>query len=81
MPDSFYLDTDNGSHECRIIASLYSNKRKKHYLVYEYVNGPQEDIYVSSYNPDDTEDDCLMDITDENEMMEIEKLLNEYMEE
>lgn len=80
MPETFFLDTENGSQECRIITSLYSETRKKHYLIYEYIDGPQEEIYVSSYNPDDEEDDRLEDVTNEEEMQEIEALLEEYME-
>ena len=51
MPETFFLDTENGSQECRIITSLYSETRKKHYLIYEYIDGPQEETYISSCGP------------------------------
>ena len=43
MEDTFFLDTTEGSIECRVITNLYSEKRKKHYLVYEYV----DDLFYS----------------------------------
>ena len=53
MEDTFFLDTNEGSIECRVITNLYSEKRKKHYLVYEYVDEKNDDLYVSSYDPED----------------------------
>jgi len=81
MPEKFILDTDTGSEECRIITSLYSETRKKHYLIYEYVNQLSDDIYVSSYDPDCDEDYELCDVTDEEEINEVAALLEEYLQE
>lgn len=79
MNNIFDLETPTGSKECRIITSLYSETRDKHYLVYEYVDGSDDALFVSSYNP--ASEECeLDDIKDEQELKEIEELLEDEME-
>ena len=81
MPEKFILDTDEGSFECRILTSLYQEKKKKHYLVYEYVDNSNDDIYVSEYDPDSEEDDYILnDVSDPQELEEVSKLFEEFME-
>ncbi len=81
MPEKFILDTDEGSFECRILTSLYHEERKKHYLVYEYVDNSNDDIYVSEYDPDSEEDDYILnDVSDPQELEEVSKLFEEFME-
>lgn len=75
--ETFYLETEEGSKECKIITSMYSETRKKYYLIYEYVESDTEEIYVSSYEPD-KEDGILKDIEDEQELQEITKFLEEF---
>ena len=42
---------------------------------------PSEDIFVSIYDPDSDEDDYeLLDVTNDTELDEVAKLLEEYME-
>ena len=53
-------------------------RRKKYYVIYEAENN-EDEIYVSSYNPTD-EDGELLDVTDEEELAEIRKFLEEYGE-
>lgn len=77
MEDTFFLDTDNGSVECRVITNLYSDKTKKHYLVYEYVKS-DDNLYVSSYDPDD-ESNTLNDVS-EDELDEVMNLFEDMME-
>lgn len=77
--DRFYLDTEEGIVECQIITKIYSEERKKHYLIYEYVENESQDIYVSSYNPEDKEGN-LNDVTNEQELEEITKFLEEFEE-
>lgn len=77
--DRFYLDTEEGSIECQIITNIYSEERKKHYLIYEYVENESQYIYVSSYNPEDKEGN-LNDVTNEQELEEITKFLEEFEE-
>ncbi|MBR1679406.1 MAG: DUF1292 domain-containing protein [Bacilli bacterium] len=82
MPEKFYLDTDEGSEECKIITSLYSEKRKKHYLIYQPVEKKTEEIYVSIYDPDSDEEDYeLIDVVDEDELEEVASLLEEFYDE
>ena len=82
MPEKFFLDTQEGSEECRIITSLYSEKRKKHYLIYQPVEKKTEDIYVSEYNPDSEEEEYdLIEVVDEEELEEVAKLLEEFYDE
>ena len=76
--DTFYLDEDGQSILCHIITTMFSEKRKKYYVIYEAENNADE-IYVSSYNPTD-EDGELLDVTDEKELAEIQKFLEEYGE-
>lgn len=78
MKDTFFLDTNEGSIECRVIANLYSEKRKKYYLVYEYVNKESEDLFVSSYEPED-ETNTLNDINDPAELKEVTELFESMM--
>jgi len=75
--ETFFLETEEGSKECKIITSMYSETRKKYYLIYEYVEKLTDEIYVSSYEPD-AEDGVLNDITDEKELEEITKFLEEF---
>ncbi len=77
--DKFFLDTEGKSIECQIITSLYDEKRKKHYIIYEYVNSPTDEVFVSSFDPEDKEG-LLHDIIDEEELEEIKKFLEEYDE-
>ena len=81
MPDIFYLETPEGTEECKIITSLYSEKRKKHYLIYQPVKKTNDDIFVSSYDPDSEEDYDLIDVRDEEELEEVAKLLEEFYDE
>ncbi len=76
--ETFYLDEDGQSILCHIITTMFSEKRKKYYVIYEAENNTDE-IYVSSYNPTD-EDGELLDVTDEKELAEIQKFLEEYGE-
>ena len=48
--ETFYLDEDGQSILCHIITTMFSEKRKKYYVIYEAENNADE-IYVSSYNP------------------------------
>ena len=57
---------------------MFSEERKKYYVIYEAENN-EDEIYVSSYNPTD-EDGELLDVTDEEELAEIRKFLEEYGE-
>lgn len=77
MNDTFFLDTDTGSVECQVITSFYSEKTKKYYLVYEYVNDESDEMYVSAYDPED-ESNTLNDVSSE-ELEEVANLLNEEM--
>ena len=77
LDETFFLDTSDGSHECQVITSIYSETRNKYYLIYEYVDQDTEDIFVSSYDPND-EEALLKDITDEKELEEIASFLEEY---
>ena len=82
MPEKFFLDTENGSEECRIITSLYSEKRKKHYLIYQPIDKPTDDIFVSSFDPDSEEDEYdLLDVSDDEELEEVAQLLEEFYDE
>lgn len=74
--ETFILDTDTGSEECRIITTMFSETRKKYYVIYEYVENPS-DIFVSSYDPTD-EEGILEDVTAEDELKEIIEFLEEY---
>ncbi len=74
--ETFILDTDTGSEECRIITTMFSETRKKYYVIYEYVENPS-DIFVSSYDPTD-EEGILEDVTAEDELKEITEFLEEY---
>ncbi len=78
MEDTFFLDTNEGSIECRVITNLYSEKRKKHYLVYEYVDEKNDDLYVSSYDPED-ETNTLNDVSDSDELREVTELFESMM--
>ncbi len=77
IEETFFLDAEEGSKECKIITSMYSETRKKYYLIYEYVENKEEEIFVSSYEPNE-EDGTLNDITDEKELEEITKFLEEF---
>ena len=74
--ETFILDTDTGSEECRIITTMFSETRKKYYVIYEYVESPS-DIFVSSYDPTD-EEGILEDVAAEDELKEITEFLEEY---
>ncbi len=74
--DTFFLETDGQEEECRVITSIYAEDRKKYYLIYESKNNPEE-IYVSSFLPNDDEGN-LQEVTDEMELEEIAKFLEEY---
>ncbi len=78
MPEEFYIDTEDGSKKCRIITSLYSEKRKHHYLIYEYIDEPSENIFVSIYNPDSETDNELEDVLGE-ELEEVKVLLDDFV--
>ncbi len=75
MKDTFFLDTEDGSQECRIITSLYSEDTNTHYLIYEAVDNSLGEIFVSSYDPND-ETNTLYDVTEE-QLKEVEELLGE----
>lgn len=75
--ETFYLDEDGQSILCHI-TTMFSEERKKYYVIYEAENN-EDEIYVSSYNPTD-EDGELLDVTDEEELAEIRKFLEEYGE-
>ena len=76
--ETFYLDEDGQSVLCHIITTMFSETRKKYDVIYEAEKNADE-IYVSSYNPTD-EDGELLDVTDEKELAEIQKFLEEYGE-
>lgn len=80
MPDKFTLETEEGTQECRIITSLYSETRNKHYLIYEDANKESDDVFVSSYDPDMDDDYELNDVSDNQELEEVAKLLEMFME-
>jgi len=77
LEETFFLDTEDGSQECKVITSIYSETRKKYYLIYEPVLNTSEDVFVSSYQPDD-ENGTLEDVTNEEEMQEIMSFLQDY---
>ena len=77
--ETFFLDTEVGSRECQVITSVYSESRKKYYLIYEYIDNKSDEVFVSSYVPDD-ESGTLNDITDENELAEIADFLKDFEE-
>lgn len=77
--ETFFLDTESGSKECQVITSIYSETRKKYYLIYEYVEEESEEVFVSSYEPND-ESGTLNDVTDERELAEIADFLKDYEE-
>ena len=82
MPEKFFLDTEEGSEECKIITSLYSSKRKKHYLIYQPVEKKTEDIFVSEYDPDSEDEEYdLIEVVDEEELDEVAQLLEEFYDE
>ena len=74
--ETFILDTYTGSEECHIITTMFSETRKKYYVIYEYVENPS-DIFVSSYDPTD-EEGILEDVAAEDELKEITEFLEEY---
>lgn len=76
--DTFYLDEDGKSILCHIITTMFSENRKKYYVIYE-TDENSDEIYVSSYDPTD-KDGELLDITDEKELEEIKKFLDDYEE-
>ncbi len=76
--DTFYLDEDGQSILCHIITTMFSENRKKYYVIYE-TDENSDEIYVSSYDPTD-KDGELFDITDEKELEEIKKFLDDYEE-
>jgi len=78
IEETFFLDTEEGSKECKIITSMYSETRKKYYLIYEYVENKEEEIFVSSYEPNE-EDGTLNDITDDAYINQL-KGYKEYIE-
>jgi len=77
LEETFFLDTENGSRECQIITSMYSETRKKYYLIYEYVDSDTDEVFVSSYEPND-EEGTLNDVTDEGALEEIAEFLKDY---
>ena len=82
MPENFFLDTEEGTQECKIITSLYSETRKKHYLIYQPIEAVNDDIYVSAYDPDSEEDEYeLEDVKDEEEIEEVASLLEAFYDE
>jgi len=76
--DTFFIDTEEESVLCRVITTMYQEKRKKYYVIYEYVDS-NEEVYVSSYDPNG-EDDLLKDIEDEEELKEIISFFEEFSE-
>ena len=76
--DTFYLDEDGQSILCHIITTMFSENSKKYYVIYE-TDENSDEIYVSSYDPTD-KDGELLDITDEKELEEIKKFLDDYEE-
>lgn len=76
--DTFYLDEDGKSILCHIITTMFSENRKKYYVIYE-TDENSDEIYASSYDPTD-KDGELLDITDEKELEEIKKFLDDYEE-
>ena len=75
MNNTFFLDTDEGSIECKIITSLYSEKYKQFYLVYEETDKIDGDVFVSKYDPKDEENN-LFDVS-EKELKEVMTLLED----
>ncbi len=74
--DTFYLDEDGKTITCHIITTMFSEIRKKHYVIYE-TDENNDEIYVSSFDPTGEEGE-LFDIVDEEELNEIKNFLEDY---
>lgn len=74
--NTFILDENGESKECLVITTLYSETRKKHYVVYCYLDD-EEQFFVSSFDPTDTNGD-LEDVSDDEELKEIVAFLEMY---
>lgn len=81
--ETFLLETEEGTLNCEVILRFYLEEYQKNYLVYtdhSMDESGEENVFVSSYIPND-EEGTLTDIIDENEleriMTELEKILGE----
>lgn len=74
--DTFYLDEDGKTITGHIITTMFSEIRKKHYVIYE-TDENNDEIYVSSFDPTGEEGE-LFDIVDEEELNEIKNFLEDY---
>lgn len=73
--ETFTINENNKELTCTILTNIYSETRDKYYVVYE-VEDDADNIYVSSYDPLD-ETGTLEDVTDEEELEELKKTLEE----
>ncbi len=74
--DLFVVESSDGAKECKLITSMYSEERKKYYVIYAPVDNDEE-IYVSSFLPNDDKGN-LEAVEDEKELAEIAQFLEEY---
>lgn len=73
--ETFTINENGKELTCTILTNIYSESRDKYYVVYE-VEDDDDNIYVSSYDPLD-ETGSLEDVTDEAELEELKKTLEE----
>ena len=73
--ETFTINENGKELTCTILTNIYSESRDKYYVVYE-VEDDDDNIYVSSYDPLD-ETGSLEDVTDEEELEELKKTLEE----
>ena len=73
--ETFTINENGKELTCTILTNIYSETRDKYYVVYE-VEDDDDNIYVSSYDPLD-ETGSLEDVTDEEELEELKKTLEE----
>ena len=73
--ETFTINENGKELTCTILTNIYSETRDKYYVVYE-VEDDDDNIYVSSYDPLD-EIGSLEDVTDEEELEELKKTLEE----
>lgn len=76
MEEETFTINENGKElNCTVLTYIYSDTRDKYYVVYE-VEDDQDNNYVSSYDPL-SGISSLEDVTDEEELEEIKKTLEE----
>lgn len=78
--ETFILETENGCISCEVILRFYFEKYQKNYIVYtEHSKNEdqEENIFVSSYQPDD-ESHTLEDIKNPEELQDIVTQLEKW---